>query len=34
MAIRTKNADEGTEKHRMPMTFAVMESGGKNEKLE
>lgn len=24
----------GTEKHRMPMTFAVMESGGKNEKLE
>lgn len=32
--IRTKNADGDTEKHRTPMTFAAMENGGKNEKLE
>ena len=27
MAIRTKNADGGTEKHRMQMTFAATEKG-------
>ena len=26
MAIRTKNADGGAKKHRMPMTFAAMEN--------
>lgn len=31
MAIRTKNADGGTEKHRMPMTFAATEKGGKTD---
>ena len=29
-----EECDGGTKKHRMPMTFAAMESGGKNEKLE
>ena len=29
MAIRMKNADGDTEKRRMPMTFAAMESGKK-----
>jgi DNA-binding CsgD family transcriptional regulator len=29
MAIRTKNADGGTEKHRMPMTFVATEKGKK-----
>lgn len=28
MAIRTKNADGGTEKHRMPTTFVATENGG------